>query len=71
MNGSWTVTRGTGQGNTPTLDLTADVTATAAPVPEPGSFAVLGIALVGFGIFAYRRRRQSCARRHATPAGVA
>ena len=59
-NGVWTVTRGSGTpGSTSsTLDLVADVTAAAA-VPEPSSFAVLGVALAGFalaGLGLVRRR---------------
>jgi len=41
--GTWTITRGTESGNTPTLTLEADVTATPAGVPEPGSLALLGM----------------------------
>jgi hypothetical protein len=51
-NGVWTVTRGPGMpgSSSSTLDLVADVTATAAAVPEPSSFAVLGVALAGFAL---------------------
>jgi hypothetical protein len=53
-NGNWTVARGNGGGNSPTLTLEADVTATPTVVPEPGTLAVIGMAFAGLG-FVQRR----------------
>jgi PEP-CTERM motif/NHL repeat len=43
-------------------DLALQYTAATAAVPEPSSFAILGLALIGFGITYQRKRRRASAR---------